>query len=90
MPITIKLPTPLRRHTNQTKLVEVEAATVGDALARLVELYPAMQDALFADGQLKSFMRVYAGAQEIGQLQGLDTPLQSGDTISILPPVAGA
>ena len=91
MPITIKLPTPLRRHADQTKTVELCAATVGEALGQLTAQYPAMQDALFAEsGEVKPFVRVFVDGKDIADLEGLATPVGEGAVISIVPPVAGA
>ena len=91
MPVTIKLPTPLRRHTEQAKTVEFCAATVGDALAQLTAKYPAMQGALFAEsGEVKPFVRVFVDGKDIASLDGTGTALGEGAVISIVPPVAGA
>jgi molybdopterin synthase sulfur carrier subunit len=91
MAVTIKLPTPLRRHADQAKLVEVTAATVEDALGQLTGRYPAMRESIYkADGQVKPFVRVFVGGTDIADLAGLKTALQDGDEISIIPPVAGA
>jgi molybdopterin converting factor small subunit len=91
MPITIKLPTPLRRHAEQAKNLEVCAATVGDALAQLTATYPAMQAALFGgSGDIKPFVRVFVDGKDIADLDGPATTLAEGSVISIVPPVAGA
>ena len=91
MPVTVKLPTPLRRHAGQAKAVEVRAGTVGEALSQLAAAYPGLQPALFGRaGDLKTFIRIYVGNQDIADLQGPATPVQPGDIISIVPPVAGA
>lgn len=91
MSITIKLPTPLRRHADQAKAVSVTATSVGEALAALTAAHPALEAALFAaPGELKPFVRVFVGECDIADAQGLDTPLTPGATISLVPPVAGA
>ncbi|NPV47517.1 MAG: molybdopterin synthase sulfur carrier subunit [Armatimonadetes bacterium] len=91
MPVTVKLPTPLRRHADGAKSAEVQADTVGAALEALVSAYPAIADALFAaPGELKPFVRVFVGERDIADAQGLATPLAADDVISIVPPVAGA
>lgn len=88
---TIKLPTPLRRFTNQQKSLEVNAGTVGEALQALTSQYPDMRGVLFGDdGNVKSFIRVFVGDQDIQSLQGLQTPLAEGSVMAIFPPVAGA
>lgn len=91
MAVTIKLPTPLRRHVGQARTVELEAGCVGDALHRLVSLYPGMGETLYdGDGALKPFVRIFVGDRDIDDLQGVDTPLGGGEVVSIVPPVAGA
>ena len=91
MPVTIKLPTPLRRHSGQVKHIDVAATTAGEALAQLVAQFPAMQGALFADGgEIKPFVRVFVDGRDIADLQGAETPTADGAVISIVPPVAGA
>jgi len=91
MSVTIKLPTPLRRHAGQAKVLEVEAATVGEALGKLVEAHPAMRDSLFdSEGRVKQWVRVFLGERDIDDQRGVETPIADGDVISIIPPIAGA
>lgn len=91
MSITIKLPTPLRRHADGVKSAEVHADTVGAALDGLVAAHPTIADALFAGpGELKPFVRVFVGETDIADAEGLATAITPGDIISIVPPVAGA
>lgn len=91
MPVTIKLPTPLRRHAADAKTAVVEATTVGGALEALVESHPAMRAALYAeDGSLKRVVRVFVGEDDIRSLGGPETPLADGAVVSIIPPIAGA
>ena len=89
-PITIRIPTPLRTFTDGEQEVEVESADLRGALDALGARHEALQDKLFdAGGNLRSFVNVYVGAQDQRTLQGLATPVQPGDVISILPAVAG-
>jgi len=88
---TIKLPTPLRRFTGQTKTFDTAAATVGEALEALASQFPDIRGALYTDtGDVKSFIRVFLGDQDIEGLQGLQTPLAADAVVSIFPPIAGA
>lgn len=90
MPVRVLIPTPLRPFTGQQASLEVEAGTVQDLLASLVARHAAMRQHLFAeDGRLRSFVNVYVNDEDIRQLRGPDTPVQAGDTVSIVPSVAG-
>lgn len=91
MPATIRLPTPLRRHAGQAKTVEVNADSVGAALAQLVQAYPAMKGSIYdGAGELKRFVRVFVGDRDVADVAGMQTGLGDGDVVSIVPPVAGA
>jgi molybdopterin converting factor small subunit len=91
MPVTIKLPTPLRRHAGQVKTAQVAPGTIQAALDELCGTYPDMRGAIFgADGQIKPFVRVFVGAKDIADLSGPQTAVADGDVISIVPPIAGA
>ena len=90
MPVTILIPTPLRPFTGDQSAVTVEATRVGDALARLAERHPALRPHLFAeDGRVRSFVNVYVNDEDIRFRQRSDTALAEGDTVSLIPSVAG-
>lgn len=91
MPVTIKLPTPLRRHTGLEKTFTTPAGSVESALGGLVEAYPAVKGSLFDEtGKLKPFVRVFVDERDINDLDGLATPVEDGAVVAIVPPVAGA
>jgi adenylyltransferase/sulfurtransferase len=70
--------------------VEVSAATVGGALTVLAERHPDIRKHIFNEsGQLRSFVNVFVGSDDVRQLQGLETPVHNGDEISIVPSIAG-
>ena len=84
------IPTPLRPYTAQQEAVEVEGATVGEALASLTSRYTDLRRHLFADdGRLRSFVNVYVNDDDVRHLDRERTVLQPGDVISIVPSVAG-
>ncbi|MGH8583935.1 MAG: MoaD/ThiS family protein [Gammaproteobacteria bacterium] len=88
--VLIRVPAALRGFTGGKPEVRVEAATVGEALARLGQSYPpVLVRILTPDGQPRPFVNVFVGEQRIQGLQGLDTPLAPGCVISIIPAVAG-
>jgi molybdopterin converting factor small subunit len=90
MAVRILIPTPLRPYAGRNEAVELEAATVGEALARLVEQFGELRRHLYADsGRLRSFVNVYVNDEDIRYLKQEQTPLRDGDVISIVPSIAG-
>jgi len=90
MPNTINIPTPLRPFTDKKESVEVSGATVGELLADLTTRYEGLRRHLYADsGKLRNFVNVYLNDEDIRYLQKEATPVKSGDTLSIVPSVAG-
>src|SRR5262245_24931172 len=90
MPNTINIPTPLRPFTDKRESVEVHGATVGELLADLTTRYEGLRKHLYADnGKLRNFVNVYLNDEDIRYLQRENTPVKSGDTLSIVPSVAG-
>jgi molybdopterin synthase sulfur carrier subunit len=72
------------------KSVKSEGATVGELLANLDATYPGFMGQITGDdGQLHRFVNIYLNDEDIRYLDALDTPLQDGDVVSILPAVAG-
>jgi molybdopterin/thiamine biosynthesis adenylyltransferase/rhodanese-related sulfurtransferase/molybdopterin converting factor small subunit len=89
-PIRIVIPTPLRQYVGNQDIIEVEAASVGDALDALIERHDQLRRHLFADdGRLRNFVNVYVNEEDIRYLERDGTPLKAGDTISIVPSIAG-
>ena len=86
----ILIPTPLRPFAGKQEFVEVEGKTVGDALQRLVGQYGDLRRHLYnEDGRLRSFVNIYVNDEDIRHLDREQTTLSAGDTISIVPSVAG-
>jgi MoaD family protein len=86
----ILIPTPLRPFAGKQEFVEVEGRTVGDALQRLVGQYSDLKRHLYnEDGRLRSFVNIYVNDEDIRHLDREQTQLSAGDTISIVPSVAG-
>ncbi len=86
---TIRIPAPLRPYTNNQSSVTVVGDSVAAALADLSAQYPALHQHLFDGEKLRSFVNLYLDKQDVAQLQGLDTPLAEGDTLLIIPSIAG-
>ena len=90
MPITVKIPTQLRTVTGGDGETTVEGATtVGEVLDGLYDRYDGLRDRIAVDGDLRRFVNVYVGGEDIRFLDGLDTPVEDGDEVTILPAVAG-
>jgi molybdopterin/thiamine biosynthesis adenylyltransferase/rhodanese-related sulfurtransferase/molybdopterin converting factor small subunit len=86
----VLIPTPLRPYVGQQDAVDVEGQTVGELLANLTARYGDLRRHLYTeDGRLRSFVNVYVNDEDIRYLQREQTPLKPGDTISIVPSVAG-
>ena len=90
MNCSIKIPTPLRRHTNGAATVHAEGATVDEILRDLQSQFPSLGERLYeADGQVKSHLNIFVNSEDIRFLQGLRTPLGAGDVVTLLPALAG-
>jgi len=86
----VRIPTPLRKLTNNEELVEVEAATVADAIVELQTRFPGIRERLVDDsGAVRRFVNVYVNEEDIRFLQNQQTALKDGDEISIIPAIAG-
>jgi molybdopterin converting factor small subunit len=87
---TISIPTALRQYAGGKSSVDLDAHTVGDALHGLVEEHPDLGKHLLNEqGKLRSFVNIYVGDEDIRYLDGENTELREGDTISIIPAIAG-
>src|SRR5207302_9876710 len=90
MATRILIPTPLRPYTDKKDAVDAEGATVGELLADLTKKHAGLKGHLYNDqGKLRSFVNVYVNDEDIRYLQKEQTPVKPGDTISIIPSVAG-
>lgn len=86
----ILIPTPLRQFAGGNDTVEVSGATAGEALASLTAQHPDLKKNLFNDeGKLRSFVNVYVNDEDIRFLKKDATEVAAGDTISIVPSIAG-
>jgi MoaD family protein len=86
----VRIPTTLRSLTGGASEVEVEGATVGDVLKALDTAHPGFTDRLVDDdGNLRRFVNVFVADDDVRFLQGLDTPVPEGETVAIIPAVAG-
>jgi sulfur-carrier protein len=90
MSVTVRVPTTLRTLTAGASEVAVDGATVAEALDALESAHPGFKERLLDDeGGLRRFVNVFVADDDVRFLQGLDTPVPDGETVSIIPAVAG-
>jgi len=90
MSIKVRIPSPLRSYTNGVDAVDTEGANVGEVLNSLKAKASGIETRLFkAPGQLNRFVNVYLNDEDIRFLKNLETPVKTGDEISIVPAIAG-
>ena len=88
--VTVKIPTPLRPTTGGQSEVKVEGATVGEILNKLDAQFKGFGERVLDDGKnVKRFINVFVNEDNIRDKKDLETELKNGDTISILPSIAG-
>jgi adenylyltransferase/sulfurtransferase len=90
MPATVNIPSALRRFTDNQASVQVDGATVGEALGALVERFPQLKKQLYSEeGTLRTFVNVYVNDEDIRHASREATPLAERDEIHIIPSIAG-
>ena len=89
MSITVKIPTQLRAATGGESTVEVTGATVGEALDAVFDAHGDLRERITQNGDLRRFVNVYVSGEDIRFQQGLETEINEGDEVTILPAVAG-
>ena len=90
MAATVRIPTPLRKLTNEQESVEVESATIGAAVEELEAKFPGIKERIVdEEGEIRRFVNVYVNEEDIRFLENQDTPLKEGDDVSIIPAIAG-
>ena len=91
MPVTVHIPTPLRKLTNELDVVHAnESGTLGQLIDVLEEQYPGLKERLCDEtGELRRFVNVYVNGEDVRFLSGLETPIEAGAEVSIVPAVAG-
>lgn len=87
---TVRIPPTLRTSTGGAKLVDVPGGTVREVVAGLVAAHPALKSQLIGpDGDLNRFVNAFLNDTDVRHLQALDTPVREGDTLVLLPAMAG-
>ncbi|GAC69130.1 MoaD/ThiS family protein [Gordonia soli] len=89
MPVTVSIPTILRTHTGGAKRVDAGGTTLAEVIDDLEAANPGIKERLVADGKLHRFVNVYVNDEDVRFSGGLDTGIDDGDEVTILPAVAG-
>ena len=90
MPVSVRIPTVFRKFTDNESVVEVEGDTIAGLIDALDTRYPGLKTQLLTDnGELHRFVNVYVNDEDARYLEKLDTKVSDGDTVSLLPSVAG-
>jgi len=85
----VRIPPTLRTETGGERQVEADGATVRELLEDLSTRYPALRDRIWEDGEVASFVNVYLGGEDVRTLDGLGTAVEAGQTLILLPAMAG-
>lgn len=89
MAIEVRIPTILRTHTDGQKTVEGQGQTLAELFSDLETRYSGLQDRLVEGGELRRFVNVYLNDEDVRFLEGIATKVTDGDSVTILPAVAG-
>lgn len=90
MAVQVRIPTPLRTFTGGAETVSVDGSTVQALIDNLEALYPGLKERLVDEkGNVRRFVNLYVGEEDIRFLDGLQTELKDGDEISVVPAIAG-
>lgn len=88
--VTVRIPTPLRKHTDGKEEVSAEGATVGDVLNDLEKNHAGIKARICDEsGAVRKFVNIFANDEDIRHLNNLETPMKDGDEVSIIPAIAG-
>ena len=90
MSVSVRIPTPLRKLTNEQDVVAAQAGSLAQCIEALDSSYPGLKERLCDEsGELRRFVNIYVNGEDVRFLSGLQTALKSGDEVSIVPAVAG-
>jgi sulfur-carrier protein len=90
MAVTVLIPTPLQKFTNDQATLQLQASTIQDLVEVMEQACPGVKNRLCSEtGELRRFLNFYVNSEDIRFLEGMATPLKDGDEVSIVPAVAG-
>jgi MoaD family protein len=88
--VTVRIPAPLRPFVDDARVLDADADTVGAALEQIGAQHPGFLQRIVVDaGELRPYVNVFVGTENVRSSSGLETPLSDGDVVSIIPAVAG-
>jgi MoaD family protein len=88
--VTVRIPAPLRPFVDDARVLDADADTVGAALEQIGARHPGFLQRIVVDaGELRPYVNVFVGTENVRSSSGLETPLSDGDVVSIIPAVAG-
>jgi molybdopterin synthase sulfur carrier subunit len=89
MPVEVRVPTVLRTYTRGAKQVDASGSTLREVIDHLESDHPGIRDRIIEDGDLRRFVNVYVNDEDVRFMSGLDTAVEDGDVVVMLPAVAG-
>ena len=90
MSVTVRIPTPLRKLTNEQDVVSSDGGTLVACIAALDQQFPGLRERLLDEtGELRRFLNIYVNGEDVRFQDGMNTSLEAGDEVSIVPAVAG-
>ncbi|CCW35460.1 molybdopterin synthase subunit MoaD [Chthonomonas calidirosea] len=90
MPVTVLIPTPLRRYTGDVDTVTAAPGTIATLIEDLERQFPGISERLVDEnGEIRRFVNIYVNEEDVRFLKGKDTPVKDGDSVSIVPAIAG-
>ena len=90
MSATVRIPTPLRKVTNGADKASVEGNSIAEVIDSLENTFPGIKKRICEEsGELRSFVNIFVNGEDIRFIEGMNTPTESGDEVSIVPAVAG-
>jgi MoaD family protein len=88
--VTVRIPAPLRPFVDDAAVLDADADTVGAVLEQIGARHPGFLQRIVVDaGELRPYVNVFVGSENVRSSSGLDTPVSDGDVVSIIPAVAG-
>ncbi len=90
MPITVRIPTPLQKLTQNKAEIEASGANIGELINNLERDFPGIKERIYDEtGKIRRFINIYVNEEDVRFLQQDATPLKDGDEVSIIPAIAG-